>query len=61
MVLTSSNLDYVRTIYKAFPRIPIPQDLEGDDDDEMHKLSEALAAARVRVEGCSSFLRAAIK
>ncbi|KAG6503232.1 hypothetical protein ZIOFF_035543 [Zingiber officinale] len=50
MVLTSSNLDYVRTIYKAFPRIPIPQDLEGDDDDEMHKLSEALAAARILID-----------
>ncbi|XP_074573064.1 protein GET4 [Curcuma longa] len=58
---SNETLDYVRTIYKAFPRIPIPQDLQGDDDDEMHKLSEALAAARVRVEGCSSFLRAAIK
>uniref|UniRef100_A0A5B6Z3N5 Golgi to ER traffic protein 4 n=1 Tax=Davidia involucrata TaxID=16924 RepID=A0A5B6Z3N5_DAVIN len=30
-------------------------------DDDMQQLSEALGAAKIRVEGCSSFLKAAIK
>ncbi|XP_052199284.1 protein GET4 isoform X2 [Diospyros lotus] len=54
------SLDRVRKIYKKFPQIPAPQRL-GDDDDEMQKLSEALAAAKTRVESCSSFLKSAIK
>ncbi|XAR56112.1 hypothetical protein NMG60_11036448 [Bertholletia excelsa] len=54
------TLDSLRKIYEKFPRIPVPQDLEEDDDD-MQKLSEALGAAKTRVEGCSSFLKAAIK
>lgn len=44
-----------------FPQIPIPQCLDDHDDDDMQKVSEALGAARTRVEGCSSFLKAAIK
>ncbi|GMG99376.1 hypothetical protein Nepgr_001216 [Nepenthes gracilis] len=52
-------LDRLRKIYEAFPRIAIPQHL--DDDDDMQKLSEALGAAKTRVEGCSSFLKAAIR
>ncbi|KAH7677717.1 Golgi to ER traffic protein 4 [Dioscorea alata] len=52
-------LGRLRKIYEAFPKIPVPQHL--DDDDDMQKLSEALVAAKIRVEGCSSFLRAAIK
>ncbi|CAL9047386.1 unnamed protein product, partial [Musa banksii] len=56
---SKGTLDRVRKIYDDFPRIPIPQHLE--DDGDMQKLSEALMAAKVRVEGCSSFLRAAIK
>lgn len=55
------TLDRVRKIYKKFPRISVPQHLDLTDDDDMQQLSEALAAAKVRVEGCSSFLRAAIK
>ncbi|KAI8563873.1 hypothetical protein RHMOL_Rhmol03G0143100 [Rhododendron molle] len=51
----------VRKIYKKFPRIPVPQHLDLGDDDDMQKLSEALGAAKVRVECCSSFLKAAIK
>ncbi|URE35808.1 hypothetical protein MUK42_06716 [Musa troglodytarum] len=51
--------DRVRKMYEGFPNIPIPEHL--DDDDDMQKLSEALVAAKVRVEGCLSFLRAAIK
>ncbi|KAJ0979291.1 hypothetical protein J5N97_014765 [Dioscorea zingiberensis] len=52
-------LGRLRKIYEAFPKIPVPQHL--DDDDDMQKLSEALVAAKIRVEGCSSFLKAAIK
>ncbi|CAL1374346.1 unnamed protein product [Linum trigynum] len=53
------TLDRVRTIYKLFPQIPVPQHL-GEEDD-VHQLAEALAAAKTRVECCSSFLRAAIR
>ncbi|XP_011628931.1 Golgi to ER traffic protein 4 homolog isoform X1 [Amborella trichopoda] len=53
------TLDRVRKIYQEFPQLSVPQHL-GDDDD-MQKLSEALAAAKTRVEGCSSFLKEAIK
>ena len=52
-------LDRVRKIYKNFPQISVPQQLE--DDDDMQKLSEALGAAKTRVEVCSSFLKAAMK
>jgi hypothetical protein len=54
-----SMLDRVRKIYKMFPQIPLPQHLP--DDDEMQQISEALGAAKIRVEGCSSFLKAAIR
>ncbi|CAN1237747.1 Protein GET4 [Linum grandiflorum] len=53
------TLARVRTIYKLFPQIPVPQHL-GEEDD-VHQLAEALAAAKTRVECCTSFLRAAIK
>ncbi|KAF5469197.1 hypothetical protein F2P56_013288 [Juglans regia] len=53
------TLDRVRKIYKTFPQIPLPRHLP--DDDEMQQISEALGAAKTRVEGCSSFLKAAIK
>ncbi|KAL8159832.1 hypothetical protein V2J09_001369 [Rumex salicifolius] len=52
-------VDLLRKIYEAFPRVGVPQLLE--DDDDMQKLSETLGAAKIRVEGCSSFLRAAIR
>ncbi|XP_022748491.1 Golgi to ER traffic protein 4 homolog isoform X1 [Durio zibethinus] len=52
-------LDRVRKIYKVFPQIPLPSNLGVDDD--VQELTEALGAAKTRVEGCSSFLRAAIK
>ncbi|KAL9418982.1 hypothetical protein AB3S75_036854 [Citrus x aurantiifolia] len=55
----NENLDRVRKIYELFPQIPVPHNLE--DDDDLHKLTEALGAAKLRVEGCSSFLKAAIK
>ncbi|XP_021897915.1 Golgi to ER traffic protein 4 homolog [Carica papaya] len=56
------SLDRIRKIYKTFPQIPVPHHL-GDlgDDDDVQELSEALGAAKTRVEGCSSFLKAAIK
>ncbi|KAJ4720853.1 Golgi to ER traffic protein 4-like [Melia azedarach] len=53
------TLDRVRKIYELFPQIPVQHNL-GDDDD-LHELTEALGAAKMRVEGCSSFLKAAIK
>ncbi|GAB2286769.1 hypothetical protein Dimus_021163 [Dionaea muscipula] len=52
-------LDRLRKIYEVFPRIAVPEHL-GDDDD-MQKLSEALGAAKTRVDGCSSFLKSAIR
>ncbi|XP_075668092.1 protein GET4 [Castanea sativa] len=55
----SDALDRVRKIYKMFPQIPLPQHLP--DDDEMEQISEALGAAKIRVDGCSSFLKAALK
>ncbi|XP_015060949.1 Golgi to ER traffic protein 4 homolog [Solanum pennellii] len=55
------TLDRVRKIFRKFPRHSVPQHLELADDDDLQKLSEAIAAAKTRVEGCSSFLKAAIK
>ncbi|KAL0424891.1 UNVERIFIED_CONTAM: Golgi to ER traffic protein 4 [Sesamum radiatum] len=55
------TLDRIKKIYKKFPRISVPQHLDLADDDDMQQLSEALAAAKTRAEGCSSFLKAAIK
>ncbi|XP_075086822.1 protein GET4-like [Nicotiana tabacum] len=58
------TLDRVRKIYEKFPRPSVPQNLDladDDDDDDMQKLSEAIAAAKTRVECCSSFLKASIK
>jgi len=49
----------LKKIYEAFPRKAVPDHVE--DDDDMQKLSEALDAAKIRVEGCSSFLKAAIR
>lgn len=53
--------DRVRKIYKTFPKIPMPHHLALGDDDDLLKFSEAVGAAKIRVEGCSSFLKAAIK
>lgn len=54
-------LDRVRKIYKKFPQISVPQQLGDEEVDDMQKLSEAIGAAKIRVEGCSSFLKAALK
>ena len=59
MIMTNIMLDRVRKIYQNFPQIPLPQHF-GEDDD-VQQLSEALGAAKTRVEGCSSFLKAALK
>ncbi|KAG9445315.1 hypothetical protein H6P81_016655 [Aristolochia fimbriata] len=53
------KLDRIRKIYKEFPCVSVPQQVGVDED--MQKLSEALGAAKIRVEGCSSFLKAAIR
>lgn len=53
--------DRIRKIYKKFPRISVPHNLDLAEDDDMQRLSEALGAAKTRAEGCSSFLKAAIK
>ncbi|VAH57535.1 unnamed protein product [Triticum turgidum subsp. durum] len=39
----------------------MPHFLGDDYDDDGQKLSEAISAAKVRSEGCSSFLRAALR
>ncbi|KAJ4789345.1 Golgi to ER traffic protein 4 [Rhynchospora pubera] len=56
----NETLGRVRRIFEAFPRISLPLDLLGEDDD-MQKLSEAMVAAKARVEGCCTFLRTALK
>ncbi|KAK3160426.1 hypothetical protein QOZ80_1BG0059300 [Eleusine coracana subsp. coracana] len=48
-------------MYEAFPRISVPHFLGDEYDDDGHKLSEAISAAKVRAESCSSFLKAAIR
>lgn len=55
----NSKLESLKKIYEAFPRNAVPDHVE--DDDDMQKLSEALDAAKIRVQGCSSFFRAAIR
>ncbi|KAK4754574.1 hypothetical protein SAY87_002678 [Trapa incisa] len=56
------TIDRVRKIYKKFPQISVPLQLgDVEVDDDMQKLSEAIGAAKIRVEGCSSFLKSALK
>lgn len=52
-------LGRVRKIYELFPQIPVKHDVGPDDD--VHELTEALGAAKIRVECCSTFLKAAIR
>lgn len=54
-------LDRARKIYERFPKIPMALNLAEGDDDDIKQLSEAMGEAKTRVEGCSSFLKAAIK
>ncbi|KAK0591753.1 hypothetical protein LWI29_007403 [Acer saccharum] len=53
------SLGRVRKIYELFPQIPVKHDLGLDDD--VQELAEALGAAKIRVECCSSFLKAALR
>ncbi|KAL4341705.1 hypothetical protein GQ457_08G011130 [Hibiscus cannabinus] len=53
-------LDRVRKIYNVFPKVPLPSNM-AEDDDDVRELTEALGAAKTRLEGCSSFIRVAIK
>ncbi|KAE8657610.1 Detected protein of unknown function [Hibiscus syriacus] len=52
-------LDRIRKIYKLFPQIPVASNLAVDDD--VQQLTEAIGEAKTRLQGCSSFLKAAIK
>nr|KJB78898.1 hypothetical protein B456_013G025000 [Gossypium raimondii] len=52
-------LDRVRKIYEVFPKVPLPSNMS--DDEDVREFTEALGAAKTRLEGCSSFIRAAIK
>ncbi|PPR87779.1 hypothetical protein GOBAR_AA32910 [Gossypium barbadense] len=52
-------LDRVRKIYEVFPKVPLPSNML--DDEDVREFTEALGAAKTCLEGCSSFLRAAIK
>ncbi|CAJ1976804.1 unnamed protein product [Sphenostylis stenocarpa] len=52
-------LERLKKIYESFPRVQLPQHLW--DVDDMQQLSENIRSAKTRVEGCSSFLKAAIK
>ncbi|KAK7279696.1 hypothetical protein RJT34_24753 [Clitoria ternatea] len=54
-----SNGQIVSRKSKSFPQVPLPQHLW--DVDDMQKLSDNIGSAKIRVEGCSSFLKAAIK
>lgn len=54
-------LDRIRKIYQAFPKLSMPHHLNDQDEDDMEKLSEALVAAKTRVEVCSSFLKSALR
>ncbi|XP_028782851.1 Golgi to ER traffic protein 4 homolog [Neltuma alba] len=53
------SLGRVKKIYSKFPRGTLPSNLE--DEEDMQKLTEALGVAKIRVDGCSSFLKAAIR
>lgn len=53
-------LDQIRAIYEAFPRVTHSQDAN-EASHSGSETSEAAVAARTRVEGCTSFLRAALK
>ncbi|KAH7536705.1 hypothetical protein FEM48_Zijuj03G0014700 [Ziziphus jujuba var. spinosa] len=54
------TLDRARKICEKFPKIPIAA-LNLTNDQDIQQLSEAIGAAKTHVEGCSSFLKAAIK
>ncbi|KAI9098475.1 hypothetical protein K1719_025100 [Acacia pycnantha] len=53
------SLERVKKIYSKFARGKLPSSLE--DEDDMQKLTEAIGVAKIRVDGCCSFLKAAIR
>ncbi|KAK8939123.1 hypothetical protein KSP39_PZI010849 [Platanthera zijinensis] len=60
-LFSEETLDRIRKIYQAFPKLSMPHHLTDQDDDDMERLSEALVAAKTRVEVCSSFLKSALR
>ncbi|KAK9018741.1 hypothetical protein V6N11_033788 [Hibiscus sabdariffa] len=52
-------LDRIWKIYKLFPQISVHSNLDAHDD--VQQLTEAIGEAKIRLHGCSSFLKAAIK
>jgi hypothetical protein len=54
----STAVDRIINVYKEFPRVDISQIKATADNGS---ISEECVAARTRVEGCTTFLRAAIK
>ncbi|KAJ7555699.1 hypothetical protein O6H91_05G051100 [Diphasiastrum complanatum] len=58
MSYEKDSLDQIKAIYKEFPRVQVHQVVELS---EIQKTSEEYVAAKTRVEGCSAFLKAAIK
>jgi len=56
----SSAIDRVRAIFSAYPRVG-GTELEKEASDSSSETSEAVVAARTRVEGCTSFMKAALK
>ncbi|BBM98369.1 golgi to ER traffic protein 4 [Marchantia polymorpha subsp. ruderalis] len=55
---TSTALDRIIAIYNEFPKVDVGQIKAVSEDGS---ISEETVEARTRVEGCSSFLKAAIK
>ncbi|MFQ6640666.1 hypothetical protein Gotur_014952 [Gossypium turneri] len=43
-------LDRVRKIYEVFPKVPLPSNMS--DDEDVREFTEALRAAKTRLEGC---------
>ncbi|GKB75000.1 Golgi to ER traffic protein 4 [Tanacetum coccineum] len=60
-MLVKAKVDFDQDYLEPMYEIPLPQNLDLADDDAIHNLSETLGAAKIRVESCSSFLKAAIK
>ncbi|XP_024388542.1 protein GET4 [Physcomitrium patens] len=60
----SSTLDQIRTIYNAYPRTAGTRQEKSSSNDTSNlgvESSEAAVIAKTRVEGCTSFLRSALK
>ncbi|KAG0583585.1 hypothetical protein KC19_3G147300 [Ceratodon purpureus] len=56
----NAAIDQIRAIFNAYPRAADSQQ-ESEASNSGVESSEATVAARTRVEGCTSFLRAALK